>query len=106
MTRQAADQHPELRLAIPPTGLREDSSQQGLRLEAAASHRLSGARLAQPPKPTSISKGRRVSLEFYHCQSKVKLRLREVKSLLVCEYQRVQLGVGAPHNLESPRGIA
>lgn len=37
LTRQATDQHVELRLAVPPTGLREDSSQQDLCRETAAS---------------------------------------------------------------------
>lgn len=111
LTRQATDQHPELRLAVPPTGLK-DSSQQDLCLETAASHRLSGPRLVQPPNQSPPPRADGRAWGFTVVSPKVKLRLREVKSSLMDKCQQVQMRVGAltlsnglsTHNLESPQG--
>lgn len=112
LTRQATDQHVELRLAVPPTGLREDSSQQDLCLETAASHRLSGPRLAQSPNQSLPPRADRRVWGFTVVSPKVKLRLREIKSSLSDKCQQIQTGVGAltlnnglsTHNLELPQG--
>lgn len=104
LTRQATDQHVELRLAVPPTGLREDSSQQDLCLETAASHRLSGPRLTQPPNQSLPPRADRRVWGF--------TVVREVKSSLSDKCQQIQMRMGAltlnnglsTHNLELPQG--
>lgn len=102
LTRQGTDQHLELRLAVPPTRLREDSSQRDL------GHR----RLAQPPNQSPPPRADGRAWGFTIVSPKLKRRLREVNSLLIDKCQQVQMGVGAltlnnglfTHNLESPQG--